>query len=774
MPGNLRSLRVSRLLVTPNTKRALFLLAIVATLAAGLPAAVAQDAPEGLPDWVEDDPFSADDASDPLGIDRGDRLETVQPTTPEEELAPSVPVHRGAVLSAIAGVRETAHTMDIQLQNGLAVIRREMRFETRARHDAEIRYRLSVPPGASLASLEVCNQLGCRDGLADTSTGTLGPYDDAVRARSVDSGLPVAHAALVEDRRGSAVWLRAAPVRAASQNSFGHRVPAMPLTVRVSYVVAAPVQGGRVRFELPARGHDNRVSAAEVRVRSDELSRGEVNGVDAVERPVNRVAWEDMVVTARLDRGGPVIETSAWTVRDGDQHFARVRVAAAPRSIAPRDVILLVDASPSTADGARGRIAPTVAALLSSLPSRSRVAVAAFAARAVPIVASPVSPTAISLTQVSQALEAELGSTTRFEAAWDLVAPWARNMRRPLLVLVGDGGLTEGRRAREAFLAARQAGVEVASLNLADRETQPALRAALEIADGTAIDAGAAADATTRGHGAEPLRERISRLFAPVVRESIVLRAGRERVTLGPLRAGEEQVWEGAFDGRLNVEGARTVTAPALLSAALADRVQRAAEPSRRALRLAAVEAAPVTTCRVSGRFESPSGVVRRGGHLALADTRRCDTPAVPERPRQSETHLETPGTLSVPDATSLPRRVLLDMLRQRLIPPARACYRDDRAGRANYTQRAVYRFTLADREVTNAEVVGTIAPQLRDCLVAAVDDLDVPRFEGTITVSYPLYTQAHLPPPTLSLDTDVADVVDAVVDDVADPASTP
>lgn len=758
--------------MTPNTARPSFLLAIAALLAAAPSAALAQDAPDGVPDWVEEDPFSAGEA-DPLGIDRSDRLETVQPTTPEEELAPSIPVRRGAVLSAIAGVRETAHTLDIRLVNGLALVTSEMRFESRARHDAEIRYRLAVPEGASLASLEVCNRQGCRNGLADASVGPLGPYDDAVRARA-QGGLPVAHAALVEDRRGAALWLRAAPVRPATRAPSGQSVPAEPLTVRVSYVVAAPVQGGRVRFELPARGHDNRVNAATVRVRSNELARGEVNGVDAVERAVDRVAWEPMVITARMDRGGPAVESSAWTVREDGLTHARVRVAAAPRAVTPRDVILLVDASPSTADGARGRIAPTVAALLSSLPSQSRVAVAAFAARAVPIVETPVSPTAISLTQVSRALEAELGSTTRFEAAWNLIGPWATSMRRPLVVIVGDGGLTEGRRALEAFRAARAAGAELASLNLADRETQPALRAALLAAEGTWIDAGAAADAATRGHGAEPLRERISRLFAPVVRDSILLRAGRERITLGPLRAGEELVWEGQVDGRLSVEGARPTSAPALFSMAVSDRLRRAADPARPPLRLAALEPAESGTCRVSGRFTSPSGVVRDGTRVALADTRRCDTPAVPERPAPSETHLETPGSLSVPDATTLPRRVLLDMLRQRLIPPARACYRDDRAGRANYSRRAVYRFTLADREVVGAEVVGSIAPRLRDCLVAAVDDLDVPRFEGAVTVSYPLYTEAHLPPPTLSLDTDVADVVDAVVDDVPDPLAAP
>src|SRR5690349_11574183 len=99
-------------------------------------AAHAQDG--GLPAWVNYDPF-ASDGNDPLGIDRGDRLETVAPTTAEEEVAPSIPVMRGEVLTAIAGVRQTRDEIDVELVAGLAVVREELAFSSSARVPAELR-----------------------------------------------------------------------------------------------------------------------------------------------------------------------------------------------------------------------------------------------------------------------------------------------------------------------------------------------------------------------------------------------------------------------------------------------------------------------------------------------------------------------------------------------------------------------------------------------------------------------------------------------------------
>ena len=93
----------------------------------------------------------------------------------------------------------------------------------------------------------------------------------------------------------------------------------------------------------------------------------------------------------------------------------------------------------------------------------------------------------------------------------------------------------------------------------------------------------------------------------------------------------------------------------------------------------------------------------------------------------------------------------------------ARGCFRDDRRGRAAYQTRATYSFRLADREIIDAEVQGRLSDALRQCLERAIDDLEVPPFEGTVSVRYPLYTRAVERPPTLTLDADVADAVDAL-----------
>ncbi len=102
-------------------------------------------------------------------------------------------------------------------------------------------------------------------------------------------------------------------------------------------------------------------------------------------------------------------------------------------------------------------------------------------------------------------------------------------------------------------------------------------------------------------------------------------------------------------------------------------------------------------------------------------------------------------------------------MLRHRIVPVARGCFREDRAGRPNYQTRAVFAFQLADREIVDAGVSGRLTPELRACLLRAVDELAIPRFDGTVAVRYPIYTAPQLPPPTLSLDGDVADAVDAI-----------
>ena len=111
-----------------------------------------------------------------------------------------------------------------------------------------------------------------------------------------------------------------------------------------------------------------------------------------------------------------------------------------------------------------------------------------------------------------------------------------------------------------------------------------------------------------------------------------------------------------------------------------------------------------------------------------------------------------------------MPAEPLLSMLRQRIIPVARGCFRRDRAGRPDYARRAVFVFRLAEREVVSADVQGEITPRLRQCLLSAVDTLEVPAFTGNVVVRYPLFTEAEPTPEQIELSAQTATELDAVL----------
>ena len=111
-----------------------------------------------------------------------------------------------------------------------------------------------------------------------------------------------------------------------------------------------------------------------------------------------------------------------------------------------------------------------------------------------------------------------------------------------------------------------------------------------------------------------------------------------------------------------------------------------------------------------------------------------------------------------------MPSDPLLEMLRNRIIPVARDCFRRDRAGRADYAVRAVFHFELAEQEVVDARVEGAIESRLRECLISAVDTLLVPRFTGIVRVSYPLRTLREALPVRLELSDVAAREVDQLI----------
>lgn len=732
-------------------------------------AAATAQPPTHLPEWLEADPF-VDDEHDPLGMDQNDGLSAPLPSDAGQALRPTPPVQSGEVLSAIAGVREVAHDVEVQLAHGFALVDVTMRFTSTARQAAELRYRLAVPAETSVTGLEVCNARGCRRGLVEPTAAALGPYDEAVRSQGSATALPIAHAASVEDERGHAIVLRAAPVRREGRSRPGStaRTPPGdgPLTLRLRYAVPAPVRGGRVRVTMPQRGHDSRAAMARIRIRSDELSGASVDAIDAVETPVERPpnrAWE---ITARL-LNAPDVALEAHRTRCGERECVRMRAVAVPRRSSTRDVFLLLDASPSTLGPARGRMGPALAALLSTMPADARVHALAFAARAETIAQAPAAELPLEL--LSRAFDRELGSATRFEAAWSLIQPALGRARRPLILLLGDGGLTTGDDSRRAIAQARAAGAELASVNLADRKTGEAIESAFHLV----IEAGSPADRAARGE-LEPLEETLARLFAPVVAPRVRVRVGARQLDLGPLRAGEEMTWEGFADrGRASISAGRTVragNAPEAIALAIHDRVARAAGLPRVRLAAIAPESLADRASCGAGPRQSASGPIEADEALALVDPRRCERPAQESQPQAAGSGAPAEGRIAAIERhagrSSLPARSLLDMLRQRIVPIARRCFRADRRGRPNYQTRAVFEFRLADREVIDAHVRGRLTPELRACLLEAVDTLEIPRFDGTISVRYPLYTAPELPPPTLTLDPEVADAVEAILDD--------
>ncbi len=689
-----------------------------------------------------------------------------------ERYGPTPPPARatvGEALTSVRSVRETSHRVDTTLDAGLAIVRVEMAFATAVDSPAEVRYRLPVPAGAQLAALEVCNDLGCRTGAIDRSRDVFGAYDDSVQARGPERALPIAHAVALDDERGRAIVLRAAPV------SKGHE-----LRVRLAFVADTPVRGGSARIVLPARGMDPNVAPSEVHFTAPGMLDARVAGRPATDARASFDPWVEVRLDARL-AAGAAASARVWTfpchgsARGG--LCARAHVAAGPRDAEARDFVIAVDVSPSTEGPTRGRLLPAIASLLATAPQGSRVRAVAFAARARVLVSEPLDPAALPLSRFAGIADvSDLGSATRFEAVWALVHEWfprrARRLR-PAIVIVGDGGLTAG--DARPFARARRAGVEVHVVNLSGRASVPALAEGARSTGGAVIDAGRDADDAGRGEAAA-LDERIGAVFAPVVAPRVSVVAGRS-VHLGGLRAGDALAWEGPV-GRAPklMLGGRATTAraaPPDIALALAARsltrdaaATADANPPALARGLAAVDARDFVPDMRSPRpppSKNPKRCDRRGpawrhggvssdvAPVALAEERACRATAKPTRPPNTDV------------GAGMPADPLLDMLRQRVIPVARGCFRRDRAGRLDYAVRAVFAFTLAEREIVAAEIEGAIDARLRNCLLAAIDTLEVPRFSGLVEVRYPLRTQREPLPKEIELTASATGALDAV-----------
>lgn len=111
-----------------------------------------------------------------------------------------------------------------------------------------------------------------------------------------------------------------------------------------------------------------------------------------------------------------------------------------------------------------------------------------------------------------------------------------------------------------------------------------------------------------------------------------------------------------------------------------------------------------------------------------------------------------------------VPAESALRMLREQLVPAARACLRQDRKGRGAHSRRAVFEFELTRQEIEALRVLGQIPDPLRHCLYQAAAQLIVPRFEGRVHVRYPIYTERLEAPPTVKLKAETRALLDELM----------
>ena len=702
----------------------------------------ADPARELLPEGMPDDPLGIGDTHTLRDVPTEPARPPIDPLRPPR--TPDISIDEGAVVTAIPGVREVDHRIDLTLADGLLEGNVTMRFINRARHRAELRYRLAVPAGSRAGSIEVCLEGRCRPGSPARSNA----YDDAVRSRPTaptNAPVPVADVRTVEDERGTALLVRAAPL-----------VEGQTLELRLRYLAETHTHGGITHVELPARGRDPRAAPAHLTFQTDQLLAPAVNGRPARGRNSGYhelEPWESVTLSATHRSGGDV-RVDLQRFRCGDEVCARLYAVAGPSGARRERVVLLLDASPSMLGPARGRMGPAIAALLGAMHRDTRVRAFAFASQAQSLMEGWRTPDEVPLATLDRASALRLGSATRFESAWQQL----QLHRGDHVIVVGDGGLTESREGSAAAEAARAAGVRVSVLNLADRRTKPGLRRLAERTGGAIVNVGAEARLAHRSRTSTRLEEKVAALSAPTIARGVrVARPGMEDVELGTLRAGEALRWTGLAPRGTHawVGSARrprrgpssdSARGRALASLARGDAAHLAA--------VAAADRSRPSLCEDTGPATRASGVSTDDEPVVLAEARTCA-----RRPPASPA-AETSSGLG----RGVPAETVLSMLRGRVVPAARRCFRIDRAGRGDYAVRAVFEFELADREVSSAEVSGAISDRLRACLMATLQGLDVPPFEGSVLVRYPVYTERYPPPPTIELRDEVAAPVDRLL----------
>ncbi|MFK8003816.1 MAG: hypothetical protein AB8H86_29910 [Polyangiales bacterium] len=517
--------------------------------------------------------FPSGDPLDPLSTGNTGSLAEVELASPRD-VPPESEV--GEVLAAIPGVRETEHHVFAHLRHGLASVTLRQVFAHSGRFAAEVLYRVPLPDGARLGSLEVCNGSECRA----AEGGNRGEFDDSF---GLDGGLAGAH---IQMEDGYAM-LRVAPLRQ-GQNT----------EVRWSYVAPARVRGGVARMVLPKRGHDLRVAPARVTFIAEGYESASIQEEVLGTRARLVEPWSSTQLYAQVRPGR---RTARSSYRCGGRWCTREYVESSVSSRRPVNLALALDVSPSTRGPARGRSADVVRALVRGLPSGSHVRAAAVAGRSVSIMERR------EVREVPQDLSArgvglDLGAASRLDTVVDTL----QLRRGDLMVVVGDGGLTPGEELRAP------PGVRVHYIQVVDRDVDEAIRAFVGASGGQIWDASSTeGDAlfeqllsvTASGSGVGQSRTLRGRRGAPV--------AGARAIAM----SGE--VSELAVAGRAN-HAARAGEFPAASEPTENAATSFASEPVLSLLRSRLIPAA--RACLRSDRRGREDHSVRAVYELTLAD----------------------------------------------------------------------------------------------------------------------------------------------------------
>lgn len=588
------------------------------------------------------------------------------------------------LVRAPEGVRETARDISVELRDGLAVVTTRAVIESDIASPLEATVRVPIPRGAGLTALRACLRGRCLRGRPDL----VGAYEAGRTGRRLTL-TPLAIAASARD----AITVRVAPL-----------VAGAPFTVEVTYVALAVTRGGVVRFTLP--GQRSRPGDPPVRVEATAPGLRQITVRGATGRV--EVARE-AVIAARLPEGA--LETSALSFRCGEERCLRYRVAAGPVAGTPRDVFVLHDASPSARAAAEER--RVALERLAPLLEDARVTHVAFAddARAF----DPRGPLPF------------VGIHSALDVAWAQVRGDVAAARSPLVVLLGDGTLD--RSATPTLEAIARSGAELSLVRVLRWPVDPRL------ADVTARTLGAvvAADADPDAYASA---------LAPTVLTDVRV-GGR---SLGPLRAGEERVFETHADGpapTLHVASRhlRPGRPLARLEGGLA--VSRRPGDPRRTL-----TAAPAAAFRAAREGVRP----KRGAGLSPRLPRRASRVIV----CRSGCGCELRGSVS---------RASLSRVRRRLEPRVRACFARARAGRPRWSGAATLALRVRYGELDDVRVEGATDPALAECLRGVPDHLaDLPATDQRLEVRFPYRSEARPPPPPVPLAPSVDRLLDAIL----------